>query len=111
MKNNPKNKISAMKLAITITAVTYIAAVTLSAVMSERNDIKRVFIQTVADDDAAFILEAQWMNEYAEDGIHLLNKIASPGFTKGTDMYDKLAESLFKNWIKNLQKRRNHGTD
>ena len=51
------------------------------------------------------------MNEYAEDGIHLLNKIASPGFTKGTDMYDKLAESLFKNWIKNLQKRRNHGTD
>ena len=103
MKNNPKNKISAMKLAIIITAITSVALIVLLAVMLKCKDIQQVYIQTVSDgSDAAFKLEAQWMNEYAEDGIHLLNKIASPGFTKGTDMYEHLTDFLFEKWIKNL---------
>lgn len=100
MKNNPKNKISAIKLAITITAVTYIAAVTLSAVMSERNDIQQVYIQTISDgSDAAFKLEAQWMNGYAKEGKKLLNQICSPGFSKGgIDIFETLKRLLFGKW-------------
>jgi len=63
------------------------------------NDIKRVFIQTVADDDAAFILEAQWMNEYAKEGKRLLDSICSPGFSKGgIDIFETLKRLLFGKW-------------
>lgn len=63
------------------------------------NDIKRVFIQTVADDDAAFILEAQWMNEYAKEGKRLLNSICSPEFSKGgIDIFETLKRLLFGKW-------------
>ena len=40
------------------------------------NDIKRVFIQTVTDEDAAFKLEAQWMNGYAKEGKNYWIKYA-----------------------------------
>ncbi len=64
------------------------------------NDIQQVYIQTVSDgSDAAFKLEAQWMNEYAEDGIHLLNNICSPGFKIGKiDINQDIFDLFFKNW-------------
>ena len=65
------------------------------------DDIKRVFIQTVKDNDdkAAFILEANWMNELAGAGKKLLNMIASPGFKYGNiDKVDGFVKALFRNW-------------
>lgn len=63
------------------------------------DDIKRVFIQTVEDDKAAFILEANWMNELAGAGKKLLNKIASPGFKYGNiDKVEGFVKALFRSW-------------
>lgn len=66
------------------------------------NDIKRVIIKTVKSDKKAFNLEAKWMNQYAKKEVDLLNKIASPGFTKRVKINKNLRDYLFKNWIKNL---------
>ena len=99
MKNNAHNKISRKKLAIIITAITSVALIVLLAVMLKCNDIQQVFIQTVTDEDAAFILEAQWMNEYAKEGKRLLNSICSPGFSKGgIDIFETLKRLLFGKW-------------
>lgn len=99
MKNNAHNKISRKKLAIIITAITSVALIVLLAVMLKCNDIQQVYIQTVSDgSDAAFKLEAKWMNQYAKNEVKLLNKIASPGFSLGVKKYDDLYKYLFRFW-------------
>lgn len=98
MKNNAHNKISRKKLAIIITAITSVALIVLLAVMLKCNDIQQVFIQTVTDEDAAFKLEAQWMNGYAKEGKKLLNIISSPGYSLGVVPFPKLKNLFFKSW-------------
>ena len=100
MKNNAHNKISRKKLAIIITAITSVALIVFLAVMLKCKDIQQVYIQTVSDgSDAAFKLEAQWMNEYAKEGKRLLNSICSPGFSKGgIDIFETLKRLLFGKW-------------
>ena len=63
-----------------------------------KNDIQQVFIQTVTDEDAAFKLEAQWMNGYAKEGKKLLNIISSPGYSLGVVPFPKLKNLFFKSW-------------
>lgn len=55
----------------------------------------------IGNDTDAFIKEAEWMNELAEQGQKLLNKIASPGFKKGNiQLTQEIKDSFFKNWSK-----------